>query len=72
MPYEIKPTRKKIIDSCKTIDQLNTCIDWVNYITVLDEKEEVIKNIGNQKEKIVKKFDTQDIKRKKSIRDDFK
>ncbi len=33
-------------------------------INKINEKEEVIKNIGNQKEKIVKKFDTLDIKRK--------
>lgn len=49
MPYEIKPTMKKIIDSCKTLDQLDTCIQWVNYITVLDEKEEVIKYINSLK-----------------------
>ena len=39
MTYEIKPTMKKIIDSCKTLDQIDTCIQWVNYITILDEKE---------------------------------
>ena len=56
MTYEIKPTMKKIIDSCKTIDQLNTCIEWVNYITVLDEKEEVIKYINT----LIKNFDHAD------------
>jgi len=40
---------KKIIDSCKTLDQLDTCIQWVNYITILDEKEEVIKYINSLK-----------------------